>query len=62
MSDKAGVMAVRPCIRAHRNAFVAAMGIERETRNFRGVLASADASECGWVDRWMDDTVKKALV
>lgn len=40
----------------------AAMGIERETRNFRGVLASADASECGWVDRWMDDTVKKTLV
>lgn len=31
----------------------------RETRNFRSVLSSGRARMAGWIDGWMDDTVKK---
>lgn len=58
---KRDVMAVRPCIRAHRNAFVAAMGIKRDAEFPRRPHQWTCAN--GWVDRWMDgwmdDTVKK---
>lgn len=57
--DKAGVMAVRSCIRAHRDAFVVAIEIER-----LGISAASSSRTrtsvwmvgwlAGWTDGWMD--------
>lgn len=53
-------MAVRPCIRAHRNASVIAMGTKRDSEFPRRPLQRTQAN--GWVDGWVDDTVKKTPV
>lgn len=53
--DKAGVMAVRSCIRAHRDASVAAIEIGR-----LGISAASSSRTrtngwmVGWLDGWMD--------
>lgn len=48
--DKADIMAMRPCICAHRNAFVTTIGIKRDS----GISAASFPADARvWMDRWM---------